>query len=225
MNTMEFQQIIGAAEVKEPIVLEGGLYDAKGGVIHADGGIIISAGNVTLKNATVYGCITVTGKGAVIQNCKIKSSSYAVLVAAADAVIRQNDIDAPSAITVEPYSENILIAQNNTHGDIKIDASTNCSVVLNKAQRLTVSDSVSIAVSTNDFEGALTLERNDYLICDNNSASSIDAVGNKNTNGGNITDEDARPEYGTNDEILPHTNKELFVSMIRKTAVADADYE
>ena len=209
----------------EPIVLENGLYDAQGGIIHADGGIIISAGNVTLRNATVYGCITVTGRGAVVQNCKIKSESHAFLVAAVDAVIRQNDIDSPSAILIEPYSENILIAQNNTHGDIKIDGATNCSVVLNKAKKLTVTDSVSVSVAANDFEGKLTLHGNDYLLCDNNAASTVDALDNKNVNGDNLTDENARPECGVNDAILPHTNKELFVSMTRKLHVADADYD
>ena len=225
MNTMEFQKLIGAAEVKEPIVLESGFYDAKGGEIHADGGIIISAGNVTLCNATVYGCITVTGRGAVVQNCKVKSDSHAFLVAATDAVIRENEIDAPLAISVEPYSENILVAQNTTCGDIKIDASTNVSVVLNNANSLTLTDSVSVAVSANNIAGRLTLEGNDYLICDNNCAGAINADRNKNFNGDNITDENARPEYGTNDDILPHTNKDLFVAMTRKTTVADANYE
>ena len=209
----------------EPIVLENGLYDARGGIIHADGGIIISAGNVTLRNATVYGCITITGRGAVVQNCKIKSESHAFLVAAVDAVIRQNDIDAPSAILIEPYSENILIAQNNTHGDIKIDGATNCSVVLNKAKKLTVTDSVSVSIAANDLEGKLTLHGNNYLLCDNNAASTVDALDNKNLNGDNLTDENARPECGVNEAILPHTNKELFVSMTRKTYVADADYD
>lgn len=225
MNTIEFEKIVGAPHVKEPIILESGLYDAKDGVIHADGGIIIGSGNVTLRNATVYGCITVTGRGAVIQNCKIKSESHAFLVAAVDAVIRQNDIDAPSAILIEPYSENVLIAQNNTHGDIKIDGATNCSVVLNKAKKLTVTDSVSISVAANDFEGKLTLHGNNYLLCDNNAASTLDALGNKNVNGDNLTDENARPDCGVNYDILPHTNKELFVSMTRKTYVADADYD
>ena len=158
MNTMEFQQIIGAADVKEPIVLESGFYDAKGGEIHADSGIIISSDNVTLCNATVYGCITVTGRGAVVQNCKVKSDSHAFLVAARDAVIRNNEIDAPLAISVDPYSENILVAQNTTRGDIKIDASTNVSVVLNKANDLKLTDSVSIAISANNIAGKLTLE-------------------------------------------------------------------
>lgn len=225
MNTIEFEKIVGAPHVNEPIILEPGLYDAKGGIIHADGGIIISAGNVTLRNATVYGCITVTGRGAVVQNCKIKSESHAFLVAAVDAVIRQNDIDAPSAILIEPYSENILIAQNNTHGDIKIDGATNCSVVLNKAKKLTVTDSVSVSIAANDLEGKLTLHGNNYLLCDNNAASTVDALDNKNLNGDNLTDENARPECGVNEAILPHTNKELFVSMTRKTYVADADYD
>ena len=225
MNTIEFEKIVGAPHVNEPIILEPGLYDAKGGIIHADGGIIISAGNVTLRNATVYGCITVTGRGAVVQNCKIKSESHAFLVAAVDAVIRQNDIDAPSAILIEPYSENILIAQNNTHGDIKIDGATNCSVVLNKAKKLTVTDSVSVSIAANDLEGKLTLHGSNYLLCDNNAASTVDALDNKNLNGDNLTDENARPECGVNEAILPHTNKELFVSMTRKTYVADADYD
>ena len=206
-------------------LVESGFYDAKGGEIHADGGIIISAGNVTLCNATVYGCITVTGRDAVIQNCKIRSNNHAFLVAAADAVIRNNEIDAPVAISVEPYSENILVAQNTTCGDIKIDASVNVSVVLNRANNLTVTDSVSVAVSANNIAGRLTLEGNDYLICDNNCADAINADRNKNFNGDNITDENARPEYGTNDDILPHTNKDLFVAMTRKTTVADANYE
>ena len=225
MNTQEFKKVVGAPHVNEPIILESGLYDAKGGIIHADGGIIISSANVTLRNATIYGCITITGKGAVLQNCKIKAESHAILVAAADTVIRQNDIDAPSAILIEPYSENILIAQVNTHGDIKIDGATNCSVVLNKAKKLTVTDSVSVSIAACDLEGKLTLHRNDYLLCDNNTASTVDAVKNTNTNGSNLTDENARPECGVNEAILPHTNKDLFAAMTRKSFVADADYD
>ena len=40
MNTSEFQTIIGASNVSEPIVLTSGRYDANGGVINAEGGII-----------------------------------------------------------------------------------------------------------------------------------------------------------------------------------------
>ncbi len=225
MNTFEFEKIIGSVHRGEPIVLESGIYDARDGVIHADGGIIISEPDTVLKNATVLGCITVTGKGSVVQSCMIKAESHAIFVAGSDISVRGCEIEAASAILIEPYSENILLAQNNTHGDIRIDGVTNCSLVLNKAKRLTVENSRSVAIAECDLEGKVTLKGNDYLICDNNCASVFESIGNTNTNGSNITDIYYRPEFGANEDILPKVNKELFVGSVRRSTVRDGKYD
>ena len=225
MTTQDFEKLVGTPHVSEPIVLENGIYDGHGGVLHADGGIIIDRAGSILRNVTIYGSIAVTGRNAVIQNCKIKADTYAIFASGCDVIIRNNEIDAPSAIMIEPGAQNILIAQNNTHGDVKIDGALNCSVVLNKANKISVESSTSVYLSANDFEGKATLKNNDYLLCDNNAASVFDVSGNKNTNGDNITDVNARAEYGANEDILPHTNKNLFAGMPRKKTVTDADYD
>ncbi len=224
MNIQDFEKATASEYNERPIVLDSGVFDAKGKVIHAEGGIIMSENNTILKNATVLGCVTVTGKGSALQGCRIKAEDQAIFVAGSDIVIRDNEIDAPSAILVEPYSERILIAENNTHGDIKIDGAVNCSVVLNKATKLTAENSQSVSLAANDFSGKVTLKNNDYLLCDNNTASIFESIGNQNTNGDNITDIHARPEYGANEAILPHVNKELFVGLPKKTCVCDANY-
>ncbi len=224
MNIQEFEKAISSEHNESPIVLDSGIFDAHGRVIHAEGGIIISEGNTVLKNATVLGCVTVTGKGSVIQGCRIKAEDQAIFVAGSDIVIRNNEIEAKAAILVEPYSERILIAENNTHGDIKIDETVNCSVVLNRATKISVEGSVSVALAANDFEGKVSLKGNDYLLCDNNTASVFEAVDNSNTNGNNLTDIHARPEYGANEAILPHLNKELFIGIPKKASVSDADH-
>ena len=225
MTPQEFDKFVGAPHVSEPIVLENGIYDGHGGVLHANGGIIIDRSGSILRNVTIYGSITVTGRNAVIQNCRIKADAFAIFASGCDVVIRNNEIDAPSAIMIEPGAENILIAQNNTHGDVRIDGARNCSVVLNKANKISVEDSTSVYLSANDFEGKATLKNNDYLLCDNNAASAFDSKGNRNMNGDNITDVNARETYGAKEDILPHTNKDLFAGMPRKRTVADADYD
>lgn len=225
MNTQEFEKLLSMEHNGKPIVLESGIYDAQNKVIHADCGIIMSEPGTIFRNATILGCVTVSGCGSVLQNCMIKAENHAIFVAGSDIVIRENEIEAPAAILVEPYSERVLVAQNNTHGDIKIDGAVNCSVVLNRANKLTVENSTSVSVAECDFDGKVTLKNNNYLLCDNNSASAFESVGNQNINGDNITDITVRPEYGANEDILPHPNKELFVGLAKKKTVADANYD
>ncbi len=224
MNTYEFEKLVGMPHVNEPMVLDGGIYDGRGGVLHADGGIIIDKSGTTLCNLTLYGSITVTGRNTVIQNCKIKSDTFAIFASGNDLVIRSNDIDAPGAIMIEPYAQNLLIAQNNTHGDVRIDGAFNCSVVLNKANKMSVEDSTSVYISSNDFEGKVTLLGNNYLLCDNNAASVFDSRDNKNTSGDNVTDVNSLAQHGADEAIPLNMNKELFAGMLRKRTVADADY-
>ena len=45
---------------------------------------------------------------------------------------------------------------------------------------------------------------------------------NQNINGNDITNVDARADVGANEDILPHTNKDLFLEMTPKSTVKDA---
>ncbi len=181
------------------IFLGSGIFDVGGDTVYAEQGIIINEPDTVLCNATIYGKIMITCDNAVIRNCRIISDGVAVYVGRG--------------------AQNVLIAQNQTDGDIEIDGAVNCSLVLNSAKKLTVQNSESVAVAACRFSEGVTLRKNNYLICDNNKATSFSSADNQNTNGDNITDIFARPECGANEDILPHVNKELFIGMPKRRTV------
>lgn len=65
------------------------------------------------------------------------------------------------------------------------------------------------------------------MLCDGNTfikdGKARPVVNNSNTNfnGDNLHDVDAREEFGAKEELLPHTNKDLFVGMERQGKVRD----
>ncbi len=200
MKISDLKQIAGI-EQNEPIELKSGVYDGLGEIIHAECGIIMSEADTVLCNAVICGNISISGDNSVVRGCTMKAEN--------------------AVISVEPKTQNILIAQNEINGEISIRDNLNCSVVLNNAERLTVTDSTSVAVAACKFCGEVRLCGNDYLICDDNEASLFYYADNTNTNGNNITNVNARCDCGANEDILPHVNKELFVGMPKRRSILD----
>ena len=193
------------------------------------------ADNVTIYNCYIYSHngINIVGDNTIVQSCRIFASMNAIYVSGWDCVIRENSIetvDIGAAVTVVD-STNALVALNAIRGSqdtIKVTDSFNCSVILNSAICITGKDNTNLYVIDNRLGGYLHLENNNYLIAEDNTFSQdglnhfIVNINNENKNGNSVTNVDERVEFGANEELLPHTNKELFVGMPRKASVADA---
>lgn len=221
MNTIEFTNQLGRLHTYEPIHLESGIYDGHGAVIHADGGLFIDSEGVTLKNLTVIGHVSITGHDAIIQKCKIKSEGCAIRSSADGLILRDNDIDcAGNAIEIHG-GKNILAARNNTHGNITVSDAYNCVVLLNELNKLSAFGCTSLYVVKNNLHGRIMLSCNTHLLCDGNTASAISSSDNESVNGDNLTDVSYRAPHGAAEELLPHTNKDLFIGMERQTLVRD----
>ncbi len=160
--------------------------------------LLIDIKNTTLFDKEINGDITVKADGAIIRNCKINGSVF---------------ID---------NATNCLVAQNEVSGEITVRSTYNCSIVLNKAQNIICRDNTNVYVIENDTD-SLTLERNDYIIADNNTYSTLLADNNINMNGDTLTDVNERAKEGALAKNQPHTNRELFVGMERQTAVRDGE--
>lgn len=226
-----------AYKVSEPIALQSNAkYRANGAVIFADCGITSDgAENVTLedaivvanvkaiegcgKNVTVYSCylggsVELCGEDVTVQNCIVAGG---VTVKGESCIVRENTVSA--GVVACAGSVNTLVALNKTE-KIEINGCFNTSVVLNDASCIAAKGNTNLYVVDNTAN-AINLANNNYLIADGNSYSELGADKNENVNGNDVTDVDARPECGANEEILPHTNKDLFVGMKRKEFVTD----
>ena len=160
-----------------------------------DDSLVIDMPDATLDGVRVKGEIRILADRAVIRRC----SADTITVCGA---------------------ANVLIAQSTSDG-IKMSDCFNCSVVLNETNSLSVKDSRNVYVIDNKGSSKLSLENIDHLIADGNKFESVCAKNNANFNGNNVTDVDFRPEVGANEDILPHTDKELFVGMERRSTVAN----
>lgn len=160
------------------------------------------------------------GKDFVIvrDNVVIKNLSCSEIVVEADNVVLDGCV--ANAIFVRGCS-NALVAKSRAD-EIVIEGCFNCSVILNETRAMSCSDSVSLYVIDNSVSENLSINNNDYVIADGNAFSCLSAKDNTNTNGGTLTDVDARVKHGANEAILPHTNKELFVGMPRRCDVANS---
>ena len=116
---------------------------------------------------------------------------------------------------------NLLVAKNQAEGTecaILLSGVSNCTVILNRADDLTVRDCVNVYAVRNTISGTLTLERNNCLLADSNDRAVLTDAGNENVNGGDLTDLSERAEVGVNEALLPHINREQFAGMTGRAA-------
>ena len=160
--------------------------------------LLIDIKNTTLFDKEINGNITVKARGVIIRNCKINGNLYL------------------------EGSMNCLVAQNEVSGEITVRSTYNCSIVLNKAQNINCRDNTNVYVIENNT-ATLTLERNNYIIADNNTYSALLADNNFNMNGDTLTDVNERAKEGALAKNQPHTNRELYVGMERQETVRDGE--
>ena len=178
-----------------------------------EGTLIVDQSGVTLNGITVRGEIRITAESVTVENC----IADAITVLGRACVCQANTVAGNILVGA---TANVLVAENDADA-INVNGAFNCSVILNKAQRITASTSKNVYVIDNVAKDKLSLTDNNYLIADGNTFNNICTLGNSNVNGNTVTDVDFRPEVGANEEILPHTNKELFVGMERRSTVAN----
>lgn len=203
------------------LILKSGIYQDT----TVNGDIIIKADNVILKNLTVNGKISVEGDNASIIGCTINADSNAITSSARALIVRENNIKCTgNAITLSAGSYNSLVAENNVVGNISMRNTFNCSVVLNYSDAIVGCDSVNLYIIDNKAD-SITITGNKYLICDGNTCASVTNDGNDLYNGDNLHNVDARLEVGADEDLLPHTNKDLFQGMERRRTVTAPEYD
>lgn len=187
--------------------------------------VVIKADYVTLKNLNVNGKITVEGTGACIFGCTVTADDNAIVSCARDLIVRSNKINCcKNSILLQGGSHNVLIAQNETRGRILAGNAFNCAVILNDADAIVGEGSTNLYVIDNKTD-SIEVKGNQYLICDGNRCDTVINENNALYNGDDLQDVDSRLEYGADENLLPHTNKDLFVGMERRETVNAPDYE
>ena len=183
--------------------------------ISAANGIVSTGDNFSVQDtrieATTVG-VSSSGNHCTVKNCLVKGKGETV------------------GISFEKESKNGLIALNvvdTAQNSINLTECFNCVVLLNSAVKVNASNSKNIYVCENKLGGAITLENNKYVLCDANSFPNDDkphpVINKSNTeyNGNNLHNVNERVEYGANEELLPHTNRDLFLDMERHSSVTD----
>lgn len=173
-----------------------------------------------------------TGNDVAVQSNVIVAKSLGVSVSGAYCTVKNNTVEAASDGVAVSFNkaENGLVALNNLTGaqiSVDISESFNCSVILNSAIRLSGTGCTNLYLIDNKLGGAIELEGNDYLICDGNTFTKdqnphpVVNLNNTNYNGDGMHDVNARLEVGADEALLPHTNKDLFLSMERRNKIRD----
>ena len=177
--------------------------------------------SVTLKNVTVNGSVTVGAdcEDVIIYKCQILGD---ITCAATNAVIKECRI---GKVSLFGGATNVLVAKCDTE-QISVTDGYNCTVLLNNADAVSVTGGTSINVIKNTVSGEVTLHSTAYLLCDENTVhGKTVSEGLINHNGDNVRDINERPEFGANEELLPHVNKDLFLDMPRREYVLQAEYD
>ena len=174
-----------------------------------------------------------TGDDLAIQDSHIIAEELGVSSNGKYGTVRGNTIEVKHdgiGIDFGEGSYNGLIALNvikDVQFSITVTEGFNCAVILNSAVRILARNNTNLYVIDNKLGGVIELFNNEYLICDGNSfaengvADKTVDYNNTEYNGDNLHDVNAREEYGANEELLPHTNKDLFIGMERHSKVRD----
>ncbi len=226
---------------------EGTAISVEGGSnIKIDDCVITSSTTAISSDAdgvTVYKSRIIAGENGIIssgdeltvQQNLISAQRTGISSSGAYAIIKNNTLDMSAAgegILLAQGSVNGLVALNtvkNAQNSITVENSFNCTVLLNSAVKINGSGNKNLYVVENSLGGLINLRGNKYLLCDENEFVSdgkyhaVISRDNTEYNGNGLQDVDAREDYGAKEELLPHTNKDLFVGMERLSEVRDAD--
>ncbi len=208
--------------ITDRLVLESGSKLCNIEEIIADKGIEINGEGVSLFRCRIISeaGIDISGDDVSIAECEINAR-----IASSGKCFIARDNKITGDVILESGSESSLLAQNTVDGTVGVRESFNCAVVLNGARRIKAENSKDLYVIKNTLAEAIEMSCNKYLICDENTVSSVTLQGNSDFNGDNIQDLSRRAEYGSNDELLPHTDKEQFIGMERRDTVTDPTSE
>ena len=184
--------------------------------------IVIKENNTTLKDLTVNGSITVEADNVSIVNCTINADGDAIASSGKYFIAKNNKINAKGkAISLLAGSLNCLVAQNVTNSEISVTEAYNCSVILNSADRFVGRGCTNLYVIDNTLDEDNEFTDNKYLIADGNKCTTVINKSNTFFNGDTLQNVDARLSVGADEDLLPHTNKDLFMGMERRLTVTD----
>ncbi len=199
-----------------------------------DAALITRGVNVSVYKSKLVSDVGIDsdGDGLAIQECIIEARSAGISAKGKNAIVRNNTISADNGgVGVEMTDGyNGLVALNyikDVQRSVVMSGGYNCVAVLNRAIYIDAQNNTHLYIVKNRLGGAMYLENNEYLICDGNTFVQdkkdhpVISLNNTEINGDNVTDVDARLEFGANEELLPHTNKEQFVGMERQENVRD----
>ena len=176
--------------------------------------------------------IVATGDDMAVQCNMIAAKSLGISATGAYCVIKNNTVEVLSdgtAICLDG-AYNGLVALNaltDAQMSVNIKDSYNCSVILNSGICIKGTECKNLYVVDNKLGGMIELEKNNYLICDGNTfndngiSNPVINLENQNFNGDGMHNVDARLEVGADEDLLPHTNKDLFLDMERRSKVRD----
>ena len=203
-------------------------------VIAQETAVFTSARNTSIKNSYISSddCVIGCANELSVYNSKLIASVTGVTSNGVDCSFMNNDLTVSSTgsgIVLSDNSLNSLVAYNNIAGSeysVKIGGATNTVILFNSVFNIASDYSTNTYIVENSIGGRLELSDNDYLLCDSNSYHSgadhtVVSTNNSNVNGDSLMDVTARNEVGAKEELLPHTNKDLFIDMERKTTVKD----
>ena len=184
--------------------------------------IVIKENNTVLKDLTINGSITALADNVSIVNCTINAECDAITSSGKYFIAKNNKITAKGkAISLLSGSLNCLVAQNVTNSEICVTGAYNCSVIRNSADRFVGLGCTNLYVIDNTFDEDNEFTDNKYLIADGNAYTTATCNNNTLFNGDTLRDVNARPEVGADEDLLPHTNKDLFMGMERRLTVTD----
>ena len=185
------------------------------GYLCASNGIVSTGDELGMQDSMVIA--TKTGISSNGKYCTVKGNTIEV---ASDGI----------GIDYKADSYNGLIALNiikDAQTSVKVANGFNCVVLLNSAINIIGENNVNLYVVENKLGGRIELNNNKYLLCDGNTSVNDGkdhapvSLNNTEYNGDNLHDVNSREQYGAKEELLPHTNKDLFLGMERHSKVRD----
>ena len=173
--------------------------------------------------------ITSTGEGLYVRNCRLEGTGTGISATGKETEIRGVSVKTDrDGICVEMRGEevvNSIVTLSTLRGaqrSVVIGSAFNTVVVRNSLISVHVSGGKNVYVCDNEMGGRLFGENNNYFLADNNiyPADGLDhravMAGCENVNGDTLTDVNARLEVGANEALLPHVNKDQFLTMERR---------